>query len=63
MIAPVDFPSARPEGYEWLADEEPFDPEIHLAIGEPEFAHTLADFGYSAADCDGLATDLAATGP
>ncbi len=63
VIAPVDFPSARPEGYEWLADEEPFDPEIHLDIGEPEFSHTLADFGYSPADCDGLATDLAATGP
>jgi len=63
VISPVEFPTSRPSGYEWLPDEEAFDPAVHLELGEPEFSHTLADFGYSPADSEGLATDLAATGP
>ena len=32
MATAMSFPTARPEGYEWIPDEEQFDPDGHLAI-------------------------------
>ncbi len=59
----VVFPDARPEGYEWLDDEPPFDPERHLALTEPAEIVTLADLGYRPDDIVGKATAIAITSP
>ncbi len=63
MNATVTFPEARPRGYEWLDDEPAFDPDVHLALGEPDEIITLADLGYRPDDVIGKATAIAITGP
>ena len=35
MSIAVPFPEELPEGYQWLSDEPPFDPERHLSLESP----------------------------
>lgn len=63
MAIAVPFPSAQPPGYVWLDDEPAFDPDLHLALEEPDEVFTLADLGYSDAEIAGKVTPVAATTP
>ena len=47
MSIAVPFPEALPEGYQWLSDEPPFDPERHLSLEFPSQTLSLEDLGYS----------------
>lgn len=57
------FPSARPDGYEWLDDEPVFNPERHLDLSEPDHVVTLADLGYGPDEIAGKATAIAISAP
>jgi hypothetical protein len=59
----VTFPEELPDGYEWFDDEQPFDPDRHLALTEPDDIVTLADLGYREADISGTATPIAISSP
>ena len=47
MAVAVPFPSVQPPGYTWLDAEPTFDPDLHLALEEPEEVISLAELGYS----------------
>ena len=47
MSIAVPFPEALPEGYQWLSDEPPFEPERHLSLESPSQTLSLEDLGYS----------------
>ena len=59
----VPFPELPPTGYEWLPDEEPFNPDKHLALEPPTEVLTLADFGYNKSEIAPTATLIAASAP
>lgn len=63
MATATTFPTARPEGYEWLPDEEHFDPDVHLAISEPDEVLSLGDLGYDQLTIDRCVTDVAVSSP
>jgi hypothetical protein len=63
MATATTFPTARPEGYEWLPDEEHFDPDVHLAISEPDEVLSLGDLGYEQTTIDRCVTDVAVSSP
>ncbi len=63
MTIALDFPVARPAGYEWFDDEPRFDPDRHLALTEPDEVLLLSDLGYSAAEIDPTATPVALSSP
>ena len=54
MSIAVPFPEALHEGYQWLGDEPPFDPERHLS---------LEDLGYSPEEIQGKATTFGVSEP
>jgi hypothetical protein len=55
----VPFPSSSPAGYEWLDDEPPFDPAVHLYLEMPATVTTLGELGYSQDDIAAKPTDFA----
>ncbi len=57
------FPSRRPPGYDWLADEPRFDPSRHLQVEPPRTTTSLAELGYSAAEIAPTATPVAFSEP
>lgn len=59
----VRFPERRPAGYDWLPDEPAFDPDVHLALTEPDEVLTLADLGYGADEIAATATPVAISAP
>ena len=59
----IPFPAARPTGFEPIGDEPVFDPDRHLAIGEPEEVVTLSELGYSDAEIAPTATPVALSSP
>ncbi len=63
MTIALPLPSTQPAGYEWLADEPPFDPNRHLALEAPSSVLTLADLGYQPHDTTLVATEFAASEP
>lgn len=63
MAVAVPFPSVQPPGYTWLDAEPTFDPDLHLALEEPEEVISLAELGYSEAEIAGKATPVGASSP
>ena len=63
MSVAVQFPQTQPPGYEWLDDEPPFDPQVHLQLEMPARVVMLTDLGYTEDEIDGKATPLAASDP
>jgi hypothetical protein len=59
----VPFPETPPTGYEWLPDEESFNPDKHLALEPPTEVLTLADLGYNKSEISKTATLIAASAP
>ena len=59
----VPFPETTPAGYQWLPDEEPFNPERHLALERPTEVITLTDLGYSEVQIAPTATPIAVSAP
>ena len=59
----VPFPETTPAGYQWLPDEEPFNPEKHLSLERPTDVLTLADLGYNESEIELTATPIAASTP
>ncbi|MEM9611186.1 MAG: hypothetical protein AAGA99_27520 [Actinomycetota bacterium] len=59
----IPFPSESPPGFEWLDQEEPFDPERHLALEPPVDIVQLAELGYADAEVAATATPVALAGP
>ncbi|MFK7918126.1 MAG: hypothetical protein AB8G14_08630 [Ilumatobacter sp.] len=59
----VPFPEQLPAGYDWLADEPVFDPDLHLQLEQPTEILMLSDLGYTAEEIAGKATAIAATSP
>ena len=56
MSIAVPFPEELPEGYQWLSDEPPFDPERHLSLESPSQTLSLEDLGYSPEEIQDKAT-------
>lgn len=54
------FPEVTPD-LTPIADDPPFDPNVHLALGLPDAIHTLRDFGYSGDVLESVPTQVAAT--
>ena len=50
------FPEKLPEGYQWLSDEPPVDPERHLSLESPSQTLSLEDLGYSPEEIQDKAT-------
>ena len=63
MSIAVPFPEELPEGYQWLSDEPPFDPERHLSLESPSEALSLEDLGYSPEEIQGKATNFGVSEP
>jgi hypothetical protein len=61
--AGVAFPVEQPPGYEWLADEPPFDTGRHLALEHPTTSISLHELGYDDATIAPTATSFAASAP
>jgi len=61
--AAVPFPSKSPSNYEWFDNEPAFDPAKHLALEKPTSVTYLADFGYSEADLEFVASKVAVSSP
>ena len=59
----VPFPEMPPTGYEWLPNEESFNPDKHLALEPPTEVLTLADLGYNRSEIAPTATPIAASAP
>ena len=58
MSIAVPFPEELPEGYQWLSDEPPFDPERHLSLESPSQTLSLEDLGYSPEEIQDKATNF-----
>ena len=56
MSIAVTFTEEHPEGYQWLSDEPPFDPERHLSLESPSQTLSLEDLGYSREEIQDKAT-------
>jgi hypothetical protein len=64
MLAdPLSFPQELPPTYELLADEPAFDPARHLALAPPRQVWRLADLGYTPAQIEACASEVAVAGP
>jgi len=61
VVAP--FPEVQPPGFEWLDDEPVFDPDLHLALTEPDSITMLADLGYERDEIATKATPVACSSP
>ena len=59
----VRFPETLPTGYEWLPDEELFNPKKHLSLERPTEVITLTDLGYNEIQIAPTATPIAASTP
>ncbi len=57
--SPPKFPSALPDGYQYLDEEVEFDPARHLQLEPPEDTVRLSDLGYDAETIKKCPTDLA----
>ena len=63
MSIAVPFPEELPEGYQWLSDEPPFDPERHQSLESPSQTLSLEDLGYSPEETQGKATNFGVSEP
>ena len=63
MSIAVPFPEELPEGYQWLSDEPPFDPERHLSLESPSETLSLEDLGYSPEEIQDKATAFGVSEP
>ena len=63
MSIAVPFPEELPEGYQWLSDEPPFDPERHLSLESPSQTLSLEDLGYSPEEIQDKATTFCVSEP
>ena len=63
MSIAVPFPEELPEGYQWLSDEPPFDPERHLSLESPSQTLSLEDLGYSPEEIQDKATAFGVSEP
>jgi hypothetical protein len=64
MLAdPLSFPQELPPTYQSLADEPPFDPARHLALEPPRQVWQLAELGYTPAQIEACASEVAVAGP
>ncbi len=63
MTLAVSFPDQLPRGYSWIADEPPFDPNVHLQLEAPSSIATLKELGYSDAEIAPTATPVAVSAP
>ena len=59
----VPFPESQPAGFEWLVDEDVFDPARHLQLEEPSEIVMLDDLGYTPDEVAGTATPVACSSP
>ena len=57
------FPQDIPDGYQLLADETEYDPELHLDLEFPQRIWTLEEFGYSREEIANCASPVAVTSP
>ncbi|MSP83789.1 MAG: hypothetical protein EXQ94_12950 [Alphaproteobacteria bacterium] len=63
LAEPIPFPSWLPPGYTPLADEPTFDPQRHLALGQPARVWRMGDFGFTADEIAGSPTAVLVTEP
>ena len=63
MSIAVPFPEELPEGYQWLSDEPPFDPERHLSLESPSQTLSLEDLDYSSEEIQDKATNFSVSEP
>jgi hypothetical protein len=64
MLAdPLSFPQELPPTYQPLTDEPAFDPARHLALERPRQVWQLAELGYTPAQIEACASEVAVAGP